>query len=49
MSQVVKTPKALYRYLLRKIAPLPSSAHQYYKHRIRQASNTCRESYLIPY
>lgn len=34
----VRTSKGLYRYLLRRIAVLPDESHQYYKHRIRQAS-----------
>ena len=33
---MVQTPRALYRYLLRRIAVLPPDANAFYRHRIRQ-------------
>ena len=33
----VRTPKQLYRFLLRRASLLPEDAQEYYKHRIRQA------------
>ena len=40
---VARTPKGLYRYLLRRLASLPEDAHHYYKHRIRQVRLGCYE------
>lgn len=37
---VVRSPRGLYRCLLRRLASLPEDAHQYYKHRIRQEYST---------
>ncbi len=41
----VSTPRALYRYLLRRVAVLPQDAQEYYRHRIRQVilcMHTCK-------
>ena len=40
---IARTPKGLYRYLLRRLASLPEDAHHYYKHRIRQVRLGCYE------
>ena len=40
-AAVVRTPKALYRFLLREISVLPSDARSHYKHRIRQVGRHC--------
>ena len=33
---VVRTPKQLYRFLLRQVAQLPEDTRDHYKHKIRQ-------------
>ena len=33
---ILRTPKQLYRFLLRQVAQLPEDTRDYYKHKIRQ-------------
>ena len=44
---VAKTPKSLYRHLLRRLSPLPAEAQEHYKHRIKQVP-TKLQSFFIP-
>lgn len=39
-SIVVRSPRALYRYLLKRVALLPTDAQEYYRHRIKQEFNS---------
>lgn len=39
-ASVTRTPRSLYRHLLRKLSPLPTEAQEHYKHRIKQEFNS---------